>query len=100
VNVLFGGTDAEGTLLDDTCTWDGETWTEQHVAGPSGRMYASMATLGSAMVLFGGGTTGADGEIDGLSDTWTWNGASWTEQHVALKWLMRAPPPRVRLPHL
>ena len=53
--------------LDDTWTWDGTTWTQQHPAtSPSARTFASMAydPATSTAVLFGGKGT--------LADTWTW----------------------------
>jgi hypothetical protein len=40
--VLFGGWD--GTLLGDTWTWDGTTWTEEHPAiSPPARILMGMA---------------------------------------------------------
>jgi hypothetical protein len=81
--VLFGGEGASsngeyGTFAD-TWTWNGTTWTAQNVAGPSARSGASVATLGSTVVLFGGRDSGGTP----LDDTWTWDGTSWTQQMVS-----------------
>jgi hypothetical protein len=79
--VLFGGyDDATGTLLGDTWTWDGSTWTEQHpTTSPSPRYaYAGGLAYDAAThqtVLYGGF------DDDYFKDTWTWNGSDWTEQH-------------------
>ena len=83
--VLFGGFRAGGSVgeLDDTWTWDGTNWTEQHPAqSPPPLAGASMA-YDAAMhqvVLFGGGPSGPFRNLD---DTWTWDGTTWTEQHPA-----------------
>jgi hypothetical protein len=81
--VLFGGTTGGGVAnLDDTWTWNGTTWTEQHPAtSPPARLLATMAydAATGTVVLFGGGTGSGQ-----LSDTWTWNGTTWTEQSPAV----------------
>ncbi len=81
--VLFGGVSDSGTLLGDTWTWDGTTWTEQHSpSSPPARDGAGMAydPVHRVVVLFGGET--AQGRVTpALSDTWTWDGTTWTEQH-------------------
>jgi hypothetical protein len=43
--VLFGGFDGK-TALDETWTWNGTSWMQQSVTGPSARYNASMATVG------------------------------------------------------
>lgn len=86
--VLFGGfgpsTSAYGPVpsLNDTWTWDGTTWTQQFPQNsPSPRWLHSMAfdsDLG-VVVLFGG--LSAEPQNGGLlNDTWTWDGANWTQQ--------------------
>jgi hypothetical protein len=62
--------------LSDTWVWNGSSWTEALVTGPSERDDSSMATLGSTVVLFGG-------EFGSyLGDTWTWDGLVWTQQDI------------------
>jgi hypothetical protein len=79
--VLFGG--GNGTfgesLLDDTWTWDGATWRDLPVTGPSSRRGAVMAPLGGKLVLFGGSTNGSDTPF---GDTWTFDGTAWTQLDV------------------
>jgi hypothetical protein len=77
--VLFGGSidsyaGDTGGLLSDTWVWYGSCWVQQSAHGPNTREFAAMATLGSAVVLFGG-----LGLQSLYGDTWTWNGSSWTE---------------------
>ncbi len=90
--VLFGGSTSfenpSASLLDDTWTWDGTDWTEQHPAiSPPARFASAMATLGGGVVLFGG----SGGKDAVLADTWTWDGTAWTEQHPAV-----SPPARMQ----
>jgi hypothetical protein len=72
------------TPLNDTWTWNGIDWTRQFPASSpaprNGPALAYDAALG-AVVLFGGavGTCCANN----LNDTWTWNGADWTEIYPA-----------------
>jgi hypothetical protein len=66
---------------DDTWTWNGATWTQQHPAtSPPARQAAAMAydAATGTVVLFGG-----FGSSSLLGDTWTWNGTTWTQQHPA-----------------
>jgi hypothetical protein len=79
--VLFGGLSADATPvpLGDTWVWDGVTWTQvakSPATAPAARYGASMVwdSGHQEMVLFGGGTSGTQ-----FGDTWTWNGATWTE---------------------
>jgi N-acetylneuraminic acid mutarotase len=87
--VLFGGYDDgydadAGTPFPDTWTWDGSRWTELGAPGPpdsnlAGRESPAMAKVGDTLVLFGGGT------FDGspwFSDTWTFDGSTWTRLDV------------------
>lgn len=82
--VLFGGLQQEtgtGSPLNDTWTWDGTTWMQQHPSdSPSPRGDATMAydTATNTVVLFGGDANGIP-----QGDTWTWNGTTWTQQHPA-----------------
>jgi len=73
--ILFGGLQADGTILGDTWGWDGSNWTQRATTGPPAREAGTMAYGNGQMLLFGG-DQGAY-----LSDTWMWNGASntWTQ---------------------
>jgi hypothetical protein len=83
-NETFDGTNTNSTILADTWTWDGSTWTEhQPATAPPAREFASMAYDPStgAVVLFGGCpradlTYGCLGPS--LKDTWAWDGTSWS----------------------
>jgi hypothetical protein len=69
--VLFGG-HYDINDLDDTWVLHGSRWTRITVPhSPPARGSASMATLGSRIVLFGGGAS--------LDDTWIFDGTSWSE---------------------
>jgi hypothetical protein len=80
--VVFGGVGGiQDPLLNDTWTWNGTTWTEQHpAANPPARWEASAAydAATGTVVLFGGyyfrGVYG---------DTWTWDGTTWAQQAPA-----------------
>jgi hypothetical protein len=83
--VLFGGSNYGGAVLDDTWTWDGTTWTEQFPpVSPPARGFNSeqMAYYPSTgtVVLFGGYGSNA-----ALNDTWEWNGRTmtWTQRFPA-----------------
>jgi hypothetical protein len=73
--LLFGGSGG-GEYLTDTWTFDGTSW-EQVVTphSPPGRSDASMATLGSKVVLFGGQWD----QSGFLNDTWTFDGKDWSQ---------------------
>lgn len=90
--VLFGGgqlRDAgnglEGISLQDTWIWDGANWVEQHPANsPLARGGALMVydAARQGVLLFGGIRMEGEGgrETHFLSDTWFWDGATWSEQ--------------------
>ena len=87
--MLFGGEAGFGGAgLNDTWTFDRTTWKQLSISKPpSARYGASMSTLGSEIVLFGGYST-SDGASSGdQNDTWTFGGASWTQLTV------KSPPP-------
>jgi hypothetical protein len=85
--LLYGGSGDDGvgrpgTCLHDTWSWNGTTWTElTPTAHPSVCYGASMAydQATGQMVLFGGVQTLSGGKINVLSQTWTWNGSTWTQ---------------------
>jgi len=80
--VLFGGYTEQFVIMDDTWEWDGKskTWTQQFPAHSPSSRTATLAYDKTAkqVVLFGGWTNGID-----YSDTWTYNGVDWVEQHPA-----------------
>ena len=60
--VLFGGVGAAGAALDDTWTWDGSAWTQQHPhTSPPARAYAAMTydPKNRDVVLVGGHSLGS-----------------------------------------
>jgi hypothetical protein len=72
--VLFGGSDADGTILDDTWTWDGTSWRQQSpTQHPPAGAYSAMAydSASNQLILFDAG------------QTWNWNGSDWTQLHPA-----------------
>ncbi|MBL4637312.1 MAG: hypothetical protein JKY56_25885 [Kofleriaceae bacterium] len=73
--VMFGGNDGSA-LLDDTWLYNG-SWTQVVTTGPSARSGQLMAYdyARDRLVLFGG----VDSLGDELSDTWEWDGSTWTE---------------------
>jgi hypothetical protein len=78
--VLFGG--SAGSALADTWTWDGQDWTEQAPStSPPARFHATMAyaAVQHEAVLFGGLQLAQAGPPQNLTDTWTWDGTSWTQ---------------------
>jgi N-acetylneuraminic acid mutarotase len=83
--VMFGGdVTGRGMAANDTWTFDGTSWTEVSVASPPpARVFHAMATLDGKVVMFGGATY-FEGEVQmPMNDTWTFDGASWTEVSVA-----------------
>jgi hypothetical protein len=78
--VLFGGVSSHG-YFSGTWTWDGSTWTKQApTASPPAREGAAMAyDAATRTIVLTGGTNGSQGSHV-LSDTWTWDGSTWTKQ--------------------
>ena len=80
--VLFGGETTSAAAFGDTWTWNGTTWTQLSPAtSPPARSDAAMAydTQTGQVVLTGGsGWSPGSGSVD-LSDTWTFNGTTWTQ---------------------
>jgi hypothetical protein len=72
--VLFADNDPNGF----TYTFNGTAWSQPSgvnaTNSPAGRIYASTASLGSLMVLFGGSNQNNE-----LNDTWTFDGTSWMQ---------------------
>jgi hypothetical protein len=78
--VLFGGNTVVGNMFaysNDTWTWDGSNWTEQHpLAPPAGRDGATLIydPASGRLLLFGGDTLNSL-----MQDTWAWDGSQWTQ---------------------
>ncbi|HSS60156.1 MAG TPA: kelch repeat-containing protein [Candidatus Limnocylindrales bacterium] len=89
VMVLFGGATSNTVNgLDDTWTWDGQAWTQQHPAhSPPGASYAAMAydVIHHRMVLY----EPAHGDSV-PPQTWTWDGTDWTQENP-----VHTPPTRI-----
>ncbi len=99
VVVLFGGAGVTGQLLNDTWVWDGSNWQQRHPAtSPPARIYHYMAydSTHRYVLLFGGTTTtaasfgGTGTTATYFSDTWTWDGTTWAEQHPTTSPAQRA----------
>ncbi|MFN0012235.1 MAG: hypothetical protein ACKVS8_11400 [Phycisphaerales bacterium] len=85
VTVLFGGYNEETGASDETWEWNGTLWTQRMVSGPSARILHAMAydPARGVVVLFGGAAyDAATYSIVPLSDTWEWNGTTWTRSEV------------------
>ncbi len=92
--IMFGGStyaptpDGSNTVsLGDTWLWNGASWSQLNVPGPSPRS-ASVAAYDSVrhvIVLFGGSGPGGVPPALLFDDTWTWDGTAWTQQFPAHK---------------
>lgn len=95
-----GGPTGPPRAFGDTWQWDGSDWQLMNVVGPPPRSYAAMAydSVRDVLVMFGGFaplrlqdcaafSPTAVGGCDfitvyrEMTDTWTWDGDSWTQQH-------------------
>ncbi|MBL8719251.1 MAG: hypothetical protein JNL79_24915 [Myxococcales bacterium] len=84
--IAFFGGRSVGGALDTLVQFGDKGWNQPaNRAGPPGRGFASLATLGDRAVLFGGwgGTV--------LNDTWEFDGKAWVEKKPAV-----SPSPRYR----
>jgi hypothetical protein len=83
VTVLFGGQNADlATPINaQTWEWNGITWTQRLVSGPSARYLHSMVydAARGVTVLFGGQL--ANGTLS--SETWEWDGVAWTQRMIS-----------------
>jgi len=79
VVLLFGGA-GTGPALADTWAWDGQLWRQVADMGPSPRIGHAMASLNSAIILFGGLEIQAgDAGASSLNDTWAWMDGAWRQ---------------------
>ena len=77
--VMFGGTRADGLILNETWTWNGTDWTKKTPAtSPEARTSVKMTwdSQNNRVLLFGGHHP--TGNVN-YRDTWTWNGTTWTK---------------------
>jgi MYXO-CTERM domain-containing protein len=81
VVVLQGGWNGT-TYRNDTWTWNGTAWTQKCTAcGPSNRRWHSMtfdSTRNVAITYGGCSQSDCTHNSDVATDTWEWNGASWS----------------------
>ena len=81
--ILFGGepVDGEDLAFGDTWAWNGASWAQLAVAGPSPRAEHAMATdpVREVVVVVGGITHGFDAGMTPRDDGWEWNGKTWTQ---------------------
>lgn len=83
--LLFGGFDAtgNGTLFNDTWTWDGADWITlpQSALSPAPRAYAATAydPRHGKTLLFGGEASARTSMYD---DLWEWDERGWTQRAV------------------
>jgi hypothetical protein len=81
--VLFGGFDSSFTASNETWERDASgVWQVVTNQGPSARYEAHMEydEARGVIVLFGGSACTPQGCGTQLSDTWEWNGTTWTER--------------------
>ncbi len=81
VSVLFGGL-AGATAMNDTWTYNGTTWTNACTGAcltnsPPARYYHNVAYDSARHVLV---MHGGQSSVGYYSDTWEWNGSSWTKR--------------------
>ena len=91
--VLFGGracTAGSCTALADTWVWDGQSWQQRQPSqSPPARTAATMAyDPGLALMVLASGTadpygTSAYTPKGNLTDTWTWDGTTWTQSSTS-----------------
>ena len=78
--MLHGGRTAD--LGDDTWEWDGTRWTERKVAGPGLRLHHHGAydPRRGRLVIYGGLRPVDNKTVEPLTDTWEWDGKTWTRR--------------------
>jgi hypothetical protein len=77
--VAFGGSPGQRAANSDTWEWDGAAWKKFEGPGPGGRMGFAMVydSKRKKTVLYGGMGTATPGQR--LTDTWEFDGTSWTK---------------------
>ena len=80
--VLFGGSNGV-EAFNDTWLWDGIQWISVHTpVSPPERSWANMAYVEASQQVILQGGDGFDKNLHplALSDTWAWDGSTWTQQ--------------------
>jgi hypothetical protein len=86
--VLFGGARGD-EALGDTWEWDGAAWAQAAGDGPSPRFPGGFVyDAARGVTLLAGGHRVTPIRFETYGDTWTWDGAAWTE------WTGDGPAPR------
>jgi len=80
--VLIAGGRA-GEYFGETWEWDGRSWIEHDVSGPSSRAVPAMGALQGKVLLFGGVVHVVGATFEYLTDTWEWDGSTWTASNVS-----------------
>jgi hypothetical protein len=78
--LLFGGTAADGSVLDDTWTFDGSEWAADSPATSPPPLTGAASTWDAArhqVVVFGGQS--AIQSPSWSAETWTWSGSTWVK---------------------
>lgn len=81
--LLFGGTDSTNRFLGDTWIWKAGCWSQQNLTqAPSARdwMAAAYDPVHGVVLVYGGRGWGGG---QSYSDTWIWNGQTWTQVKVS-----------------
>jgi hypothetical protein len=82
--ILFGGSDADDTVLTRTWAYTNTDWLEIETTGPPGRTYHAMAAdpISGTVYLFGGnpstGSGQGDGEASYYNDLWAYDSGGWS----------------------
>ena len=84
--VLFGGEDDTRRSLADSWEWDGTNWTHKHGTGPSRTNATGVYDPLRQRVLAIGGqfVTITPYQVVARSDTWEWDGTTWSLRPVVL----------------
>jgi len=79
--ILFGGTPDAIVALGDTWEWNGSMWMRVQISGPQARFAGSLSydSVRQRCVLFGGVGRDPGGVPVQFSDTWEWDGTTWTQ---------------------
>lgn len=89
VVVMYGGAqmsaDRQTVHLEDMWQWDGRSWTEIKMTGPTpGKRYSPAMAFDPSrhrIVLTGGLEVKGRGDVTAFDDVWEWDGSRWTRMH-------------------